>query len=431
MQLLGYLSDKRTIYYILLLSFLLRLILVLATDPFGNDTVDGIDYHHHAISLLNGEGYPVHGSLPFIRPPLYPFLLSAVYYFVPHESFLTARIFNAFLDTLACFVFYKLIMLIWNNKPTAILASLVYVINPFYLFFSVRVRVEALFILLGITGVYFLIREYKKEFPSIFGMFLIGVIFGLMCLCRSNATIFVLLVPPWLFYSSLKDRKLKDYKRTILICSVFIVGCVLTIAPWSIRNYHKYNEPILISDGLGYAFWISNTDLKFDDLYARNHDEYIAADNKLWRSFAVVEEQIKDKSTKERDNYYLSLGFDYIKNNFGKWVWLNVLKFIEFWSPMARVDMQGWKAFFTLPFGLLMYLGMFFYIKDFFSRKFDKNIWLLIAILIIGSTATGVMTWSSVRFRVPLVDAYIIPFGLFWLQNKYLKRFGQISSIGR
>ena len=77
----------------------------------------------------------------------------------------------------------------------------------------------------------------------------------------------------------------------------------------------------------------------------RNYDEYITADNKLWRSLAVVEEQIKDKSTKQRDNYYLNLGLDYIKNNFGKWIWLNVLKFIEFWSPMARLDMQGWKAF--------------------------------------------------------------------------------------
>ena len=102
---------------------------------------------------------------------------------------------------------------------------------------------------------------------------------------------------------------------------------------------------------------------------------------------------------------------------------MNVLKFVEFWSPMARLDMQGWKAFFTLPFGLLMLLGMFFYSKSFFSRDFDRNIWLLIAILIVGSTVTGVVTWSSVRFRVPLVDAYVIPFGLFWLQNKYLKYF--------
>ena len=160
---------------------------------------------------------------------------------------------------------------------------------------------------------------------------------------------------------------------------------------------------------------------------ASNYQEYVEADKKVWQSLAVVEEQVKGKSTKERDNYYFNLGKEYIKNNFAKWIWLNVLKFVEFWSPMARLDMQGWKAFMTLPFGLLMLLGMFFYIKSFFSQDFDRNIWLLIAILIVGSTATGVITWSSVRFRVPLVDAYVIPFGLFWLQNKYLRYFNRNS----
>jgi len=418
MQLADFLYHQRTIYYILVLCLFCRVVLVLTIDPSGSDTVDGFDYHNHALSLLNGEGYPLHGSLPFVRPPLYPFFLSAVYYIFPHETYLTARLFNAVLDTLACFVFYKLILLIWNNKPTAILASLVYVVNPFYLFFNARVRVEALFILLCVTGVYFLVREYKKDFPGLLSIFLIGVVFGLACLCRSNATIFALLIPVWLIYCNLKTRK-----KAILISLVFVLGCVLTIAPWSVRNYHRYGEPILITDGLGYAFWISNTELKLGDLYATNYEEYLEADRILWRATARVEEQIKGKSTRERDNHYLNLAKEYIKNNFPTWIWLNVLKFAEFWSPMARLDMQGWKAFFTLPFGLLMLLGMFFYIKSFFSRDFDRNIWLLIAILIVGSTITGVMTWSSVRFRVPLVDAYVIPFGLFWLQSKYLKYF--------
>jgi hypothetical protein len=418
MQITHYLYHKRAIFYILLLCFLCRVVLILSIDPSGDDTVDGFDYHNHALSLLSGEGYPLRGSLPFVRPPLYPFFLSIVYYIFPHETYLTARIFNAVLDTLACFVFYKLILLVWNNKPTAILASLVYVVNPFFLFFSVRVRVEALFILLGVCGVYFLLREYKKGFPGWLSIFLIGVIFGLACLCRSNATIFALLIPVWLLYCNLKNLR-----KAVLISFLFVLGCVLTVAPWSVRNYYKYGEVILITDGLGYAFWISNTELKFDDLYASNYQEYLDADKKLWQSLKGVEEQIKGKSTKERDNYYFNLGTEYIKNNFPTWIWLNVLKFVEFWSPMARLDMQGWKAFFTLPFGLLMLLGMFFYSKSFFSRDFDRNIWLLIAILIVGSTVTGVVTWSSVRFRVPLVDAYVIPFGLFWLQNKYLKYF--------
>lgn len=422
MQVFNYLFHKRTICFIILLCFLLRLILVLSVDPRGDDTVDGIDYHQHALSLLNGEGYPLHGSLPFIRPPLYPFLLSIIYFFVGHETFLTARIFNVFLDTLACFVFYKLILLVWNNRPTAILASLIYAVNPFYLFFNVRVRVEAMFILLIASAVYFLIKEYKKGFPSLGNIALIGGVFGLACLCRSNATSIALLIPLWLIYCNLKD-----WKKGVLVGFVFILGCGLVISPWSIRNYHKYGELIVITDGLGFAFWISNTDLKLSDLNAHNQQEYLEADKLVWQKTAQVEQEIQGKNVKERDSYYLNLGFEYIRNNFPAWLRLNVLKFAEFWSPMARLDMQGWKAYLTLPFGLLMFFGMFFYIKSFSSPNFDTNIWLLIALLIAATTLTGVMMWSTLRYRIPTIDAYLIPFGLFWLQNKYLKTENQIE----
>jgi hypothetical protein len=274
--------------------------------------------------------------------------------------------------------------------------------------------------LLVATGVYFLIKEYKKDFPHWLNIILIGGIFGLAILCRSNATMILLLIPMWLIYLNLKN-----WRKGLLLGIGFAFGCVLVIAPWSVRNYYKYGELIIITDGFGYAFWISNTNIKLDDLNARTYQEYLDADTRLWQATAQVEEEIQGKSYKERDKHYTNLAIQYMRNNFSTWLWLNVLKFAEFWSPIARIDMQGLKAFLTLPFGLLMFFGMFFYIKSFFDGIFDRNIWLLIAILIVTSTVTGVMTWSSVRFRVPLVDAYVIPFGLFWLQNKYPRLFGQ------
>lgn len=416
MHLIKYLYNGRTIYFILLLSLLLRLILVLNVNPLGDDTIDGFDYHNHALSLLNGTGYPLHGSLPFIRPPLYPFLLSIVYFFVGHETFLTARLCNVVFDTLACFVFYKLILLIWDNKPTAILSCLVYAVNPLYLFFNIRVRVEALFILLVAAGIYFLIREYKRNFPSLITISFVGGIFGLACLCRSSAAPIAGLVALWIIYCNLKI-----WRKGIWICTSFIIGCALVIAPWSVRNYYTYGELIAITDGFGYNFWISNTDLRLSDARAKNYEEYLEADRNVWQRTAQVEQKTQGLSVKQKDTYYFDLGIDYIKNNFLTWLRLNVSKFAEFWSPIARIDMHGWKAYVTLPFGLLMLFGMFFYIKNFFYQHFDKNIWLLIGILIVGSTLTGVMMWSTIRYRIPSVDAYIIPFGIFWLQNKYLK----------
>jgi hypothetical protein len=417
-----FLSDKKTIWYLMGLALLCRLVLVLMTDPYGNDTLDGIDYHNHAIALLNGDGYPNRGSLPFMRPPLYPILLSIVYFFVPHESFLTARLVNIVLDIAACYVFYKLILLIWNSGPTALIASLVYAVNPLVLFFCIRVRVEALFTLLVVTGVYLLVREYKTGFENLATIILIGIIFGLSILCRSNGTPFLILIPIWLVFA-----RWRSWRRALIVAAVFVIGCVLVVAPWSIRNYYSFGEPVLVTDGFGYAFWISNTELKFDDLYARTHDEYVAADAKLWRSLAAVEEDIKGLTAKQRDDHYFRLAIEYVNEDWGRWIWLNVLKTAEFWSPMARYDMQGWKAFLTLPFGLIVYFGLFVYFRSFFSGDFDRKIWFLILVLILVSMGTGVLTWSSIRFRVPLVDPYVIPFGINWLLNRFKLGNSQIA----
>jgi 4-amino-4-deoxy-L-arabinose transferase-like glycosyltransferase len=421
MQLPQYLFHKRAIFYILLLCFIVRLALVLTVDPLGSDTVDGLDYHNSAISIINGTGYPPHGSLPFVRPPLYPFLLSIVYSLFSHETYLTARIVNVILDTAACFVFYKLILLVWNNQRTAILASLIYIFNPLFLFFSMRVRVEAMFTLLVATGIYFLIKEYKKGFPALLSIVLIGGVFGLACLCRSNLVPFIAFVPLWFIYCNLKK-----WKKAVLLSLGFVLGCAFIIAPWSIRNYYKYGEMIVITDGFGFSFWISNTDLKLDDLNAGNYQEYIKADEKVWKETSRVENEIQGKSYKERENHYFNLSIQYIHNNFSTWLWLNVLKFAEFWSPAARFDMQGWKAALTLPFGLLTLFGLLIYLKCFFSRTFDPNILILYGMLFFVATVTGVINWSSVRYRVPLVDAYLIPFGISWIGNKIFRKQEEI-----
>ncbi len=416
MRFIKILNHKNTIWYVLLFSFLLRVVLVLTVDPYGNDTIDGFDYHHHAITLLNGSDYPSHGSLPFMRPPLYPIILSVVYYFFPHDSYLTARLVNIVFDVAACFVFYKLILLIWDNRPTATLSSLIYAVNPLFIFFCIRVRVEALFTLLVVCGVYILVKEYKNDFAGLSNVFFAGIILGLACLCRPNALFLVAFIPFWILFI-----KFRIWKTALKLGFAFALACALVILPWTIRNYTHYNELILISDGFGFNFWISNTEIKYDDLRAKNYQEYVEADNSLWQKAAVVERESANLSIKEKDKHFTDLGMQYIKNNFSAWVWLNVLKFAEFWSPMARMDMQGWKALLTLPFGLLLFGGLFFFVKSFFSKQLDNNILYLILALLLVATLTGVMSWSSVRYRVPLVDAYIIPFVVYWFQKNYIE----------
>jgi 4-amino-4-deoxy-L-arabinose transferase-like glycosyltransferase len=407
------LTSKNTIWYLLLLALLCRVAIALSIDPLGSDTVDGFDYHNHAISLLNGEGYPDRGSLPFMRPPLYPILLSIVYYFLPHDTYITARLVNAVLDIAACFVFYKLILLVWDSRRVALLSTLVYAVNPLILFFTARVRVEALFTLLLVSFTYVMVKSLREHFSSKVWMFLAGFLIGLATLARPNALLVIGLIPLWLVYANW--RKWNEISVTL---ACFVLGCCITILPWTARNYSKYGEFILASDAFGYSFWISNSDLKVQDLKATTHQEYLDADKQVWEQTAATEKVLVGKSVRERERYYTNLGLSYIKENTSTWLLLNVFKFVEFWWPMGRIDMQGIKSFATLPFGLLVLFGLVIYVGKLMNRSIDTPVYLLFAILFLSATVSGVMHWSSIRYRIPMVDAYLIPFFINWALDR-------------
>jgi Dolichyl-phosphate-mannose-protein mannosyltransferase len=409
------LGGKNSVWYLLLFAFLCRLAVALSVDPLGSDTVDGFDYHNHAIAILNGQDYPMHGSLPFMRPPLYPILLSLVYFFVPHDSYIAARVVNGILDTAACFIFYKLIMLVWDSRTVALLSTLIYAINPLVLFFTARVRAESLFTLLLVCFVYLCARCGKQRSANAGWFFAAGALIGLAALTRPNALILIALVPCWLIYVYFQQKQ-----KLAAMITFFILGCCITILPWTARNYFRYGELILINDAAGYNFWISNSELKAEDMRSTNNQQYTEADNHLWRETAAVEETLAGRSLTERQKYYMSLGFEYIETNFSSWLWLTAGKFLEFWSPMVRIDMQGKKAVLTLPFGILMLVGAVFFCGKLTDPSFDRSTWLLFAILIFSSTVSGVLNWSSVRYRVPMIDAYLIPFGINWIAGKKL-----------
>ncbi|MGI8884642.1 MAG: hypothetical protein ACR2IA_10420, partial [Pyrinomonadaceae bacterium] len=263
--------------------------------------------------------------------------------------------------------------------------------------------------------VYLLVKEYQNNFQNIYKIFLAGIICGLAILCRANAVMFSGLVVVWFILINLKK-----FPRQLILAACFSIGCALIVLPWTIRNYVQYNEVIVVTDAGGYGFWLANTELKVEDLEAGNHQEYLEADRHVWEKTAEIEEIIAGKSLKEREDYYFNLGKDYVKQNPLTWLWLIGGKTLEFWSPFARFDMQGWKAALTFPTGLLMLLGLFSFIWVRIKGSFDRNIWLLIAFLIIGSAFSGILAWATIRYRIPTVDGYLIPFFVYLL----IKRFG-------
>lgn len=54
------------------------------------------------------------------------------------------------------------------------------------------------------------------------------------------------------------DERIAKLRAPILAGGIFLVGCILTIAPWTLRNCLAYERCILVETGLSYNLWAFN-----------------------------------------------------------------------------------------------------------------------------------------------------------------------------
>lgn len=416
-------AHNQWIYLICLAGLLLRFGYVLTLDPYIVDNGDGADYSHHALVLLKGEEYPRQGAQPFMRPPLYVFWLAGFYALQggpvegSNPNLLWIRFSQAFIDIGTCFVLFHIARLIWNPL-IALVSAAFYAFNPFFIFFSARIRVEVLFGLLVALMVLCLVYLYVHNFSRPWLLALAGVFGGLASLARPNLLAFAPLAVLWLilvFYSR--------WKTLLVYSSLLALGWIVAILPWTIHNYSAYHEFILVTDGFGYNFWCSNAEPKLADQQASTTTEYQAADSYHWRLMRQHENEMATFTPKEKERAYLDMAILFIRQHTSTWLLMTGRKVLEFWSPTVRPDVHGAEAaLIGLPFGLFMLFGLVAFVLAFWDHSIDWSLWWLFAFLFFSAAIVGIFFWATPRYRIPMVDPYLIPFGVSWITSRILRQ---------
>ena len=99
----------------------------------------------------------------------------------------------------------------------------------------------SLLILLAIRARIYLINNYL----------IMGIILGLIILNRPAS---ILLIPPIVIWLVWRKLDLKMFKNILILC----VFCLLTLVPWTIRNYRVYGKFVFIYTDAGINFWMGN-----------------------------------------------------------------------------------------------------------------------------------------------------------------------------
>jgi 4-amino-4-deoxy-L-arabinose transferase-like glycosyltransferase len=213
-------------------------------------------YDPIALSLARGQGYARdgdHRSATLIAPG-FPLYLGAVYrvFGYPTPAWLLG-VLNALMGALLTLVVLALASRTFGTA-VGMAAAVVFALDPWSAFWSAFVLKEPLAVLLFATAVWALYRVVSV--PRSRNALLFGVLLGCASLTRFATLGFYLWALVLLGVLVLRRRMAFAAAVRVALVSGFALG--LMFAPWLLRNYELFGEPIVSPAAAGSYFYVSN-----------------------------------------------------------------------------------------------------------------------------------------------------------------------------
>ena len=355
--------------------------------------------------LINQEGWL--GSEIFYRAPLYPYLLSIIFWFSPN-NFLAVYSMQLVLGMCSVLLIYSIGKRIYCERAGLIAAGLSLVYSPLT-FFETKILPTITGVFLGLLAVYLLTsaEEEKKWYYWLGG----ATTLGLAILCRPN---YLLMIPLIIFGMLLLYRKqLRETSIPLLI--VVLVPSVI-IGTVTLRNYLVGKDFILISANAGITFAQGNNPL------ARGSMAIIPGFSGEVTNQRYEETQIAEKVTgrelkpSEVNTFWFKRGLRFIRERPGEYLKLLLYKgailcnSVELGSNyLLGVDKQvtPWLKLAFLPFGFIMAWAVIGFARIWLERPAA----LALVAAFIGSFITVLIFYANSRYRMSLLPPAIIMAG--------------------
>jgi 4-amino-4-deoxy-L-arabinose transferase-like glycosyltransferase len=373
-------DRKRRIFSIFLVAFFIRLgvFFLLEDTPRG----DAADYENIALNIINGEGFvSTRMGLYSYRPPLYPLFLAGI--FAIKTSYFVVGFIQAIISSITCIIVFYIGESIFDEDSGSV-ASIIMALYPGLIFYSTQLLSETLFVFILLLGIYVFFRD-DNRYEARHKYVLLGILVGLASLCRPVIFPFLIFLIPFCPLS--REHNVKKW---------MLVTCfaLLTIAPWTIRNYYVHHKFILLTTYGGANLWMGN---------------YSGATGYIGRPNNINELVRRDDiSEPEKDLLFYKKAVSFIVGNPAAFVKLSVKKLILFWNPWVdnhtgptyisnkNID---YKSIIAIAFSALM---LFAVIGFFNTSRVWKKTWLLLMLLLYFSIVSMVF-YVSFRYRQPII----------------------------
>ncbi len=403
------------VLFVVALTVRLSYVAVLSPTSFGMP--DGVDYDRYARGILKGAGYPVTPGMvwssdeelirqrrtthPFIRPPLFPYYLSGVYAVFGVGNLTAVRVANAVIDATTVI----LLALISSSFAGPIGAGTTGALAAFYPHLIVHtsyIGTETLFTFLVALLVWLLLRGASRPIGARTGA-LYGVVVAGATLCRP---IFLPMLVPLLAWVTIWGTAAS--RSRVRVASMGVIVAAVLLGAWGYGNWRRAGEWYLF-DGSGLMLHLGHDATYARIMGATSRQENNALEKIFYQDMQARFSTTERMSINDRNRFYRHEAWRYIVDNPEETLKLELRKLWHLWRPWVNPNVYGWPTLVGtgLAFGVTTVLG----IAGLFLAWRDERCrpGVLLFLLFIGTgTAAAMATIAQVRYRVPVVDPYLM-----------------------
>ncbi|NEZ46179.1 hypothetical protein FDF74_03005 [Clostridium niameyense] len=315
---LRYANFKNKIYFgiITFLGVLVRIFFILKVPCYPIS--DFQKYQQIATNIFMGEGHYYLGKPIAFQPMGYPFVLGYFYKFIGSNEIVLGKVLNVLFSTITLIIILKILFKIYNNLIIIYITYVVITFLPNYIVYNNVLGSEVLTTLLLASIIYLQLCNFNNKCRYV----IIGILIGLATLTKP----FFILYP--VIISIVEWLKNKDIKQQLKLFFISTTVMCMVIAPWTYRNYKKFNLLIPISYNGGYVLFINNNNNNNNGAWMPISN--IDISDKLKKQFKIYNFNYRTIVENEVDQVMLKPELNNLfKEEAKKWIINNPIKFIK------------------------------------------------------------------------------------------------------
>jgi 4-amino-4-deoxy-L-arabinose transferase-like glycosyltransferase len=416
------LEERRLIWFFFLAVLFVRVLYVLAAPSYPSDAYK--DYETIAENIVAGRGYsasPGFYGHTDVAPtayfaPIYTYFYAAALYMSESysDSYLLIRLVQCFVSAISVVLLFKIASRLFG-RSTAFLTCMIFVIHPIYSHFVGQCSEATFVIMICLLCVHMSLGLAGR--PSMKGSLLLGLAMGVAVLLNPSLSPGLLVLALYLAYTGRK-RPLHTARNILAM----VVLALLTVMPWTIRNYLVFNEFVFVKSSLGLNLWMGNNEFATGTPIFDGGDGVDFAEES--RGAYPLLADVKSMNEARRDKVFMKAALSYMKDNPGRTVWLTVKKAFYFWiydrykvkTLARRKAMEARRALIWRGYAIVnvVMVGLCLAAVSLLWRRKDLNMDRTVILVFIFSISLVYMVAvvGHLRFRVPL-EPFVQMFAMF------------------